>query len=440
MGSSHRSIALVSLLLASCGHGGAGTGGAGGSGGAGVDVCTNADNPPGSLVDLTWPAASNVGHDATEGDTVHFHWSGSHDVLQVATFEGQEMPTPALGDAAWPGEITSGPKRADGFFDWNTGTFPCGYRPGLYFFVDEGNPQGGVVSVSLTVNDGSHFAPRPCSDLANPGLYGGRHAMYADRPGCTVHEVNNFQTEAHFDWVSPIFTAKQGDLVVFRWTGEHNVVQVHDVTQDMPMNGGVDSGPKANCVGGPHYACVNGAPSLGEFVFDTADYHPGAALPRGPGTCSVGASGADPKVRGAAIAALDAAGATGGRGIATGGWGIATGGWGIATGGWGIATGGQGIATGGWGNSHGGQGIATGGWGIATGGRGNSQGGMGNRRAARGLRSAAGGLRPAARGLRPAAGGLRPAAEGIPKVEWEIDERLGAYDRRLGDCDRRLEN
>jgi hypothetical protein len=278
--------AIACLSLASCGGSGDGAGGGGassqsgggangggapaGGGGAGhPDTCAGSKNQPGPLVDLAWPAASNVGHDAAEGDTVHFHWSGSHNVLQVATFDGQVPPTPTLGDAKWPGEISSGKKKNDGTFDWNLGDYECGYRPGIYFFVDEDNPPGGIVSVSYTV-DGIHFGSRSCSALA--GDYQGRHASFADRKGCTTYEVNNFQTEAHFDWVQPIFTAKQGDIVVYRWTGEHNVVQVHDVTQDKLVPGGVDSGPKTNCVGGPHYECVDGT---GEFAFDTRDYHPG---------------------------------------------------------------------------------------------------------------------------------------------------------------------
>ncbi len=277
-GSNH----AVTGSSASTGSGGSGaSGGSSASGagaiGPGVDPCTNADNPPGNMVDMAWPAASNTGHDAVPGDTVHFHWSGSHDVLQVATFTGQTAPVPTLGDAMWPHEITSGAKQTDGSFDWNVGTFSCGYRPGIYFFVDENDPAGGIVSVSLTDvdMDGSHYGPRPCADLSKPSVFGARYAAFAGRPGCTAHEVNNFQTEAHFDWVQPAFDVTQGDLLVFRWTGLHNVVQVHDVTQDMPVPGGIDSGPKTNCVGGPHYTCVNGPASLGEFAFDSATYHPG---------------------------------------------------------------------------------------------------------------------------------------------------------------------
>ena len=31
-----------------------------------------------------------------------------------------------------------------GSFDWHVGTVLTGYRPGSYFFVDEGNPSGGM--------------------------------------------------------------------------------------------------------------------------------------------------------------------------------------------------------------------------------------------------------------------------------------------------------
>ena len=206
--------------------------------------------PPGSTRDLAWPAASNVGHDGTEGDTFRFHWSGSHNVLQVATFDGQTSPTCQYSGAAWPLEIKSGGKQADGFFDWRVGIFPSGYRPGIYFFVDQDNPAGGIV-------------------------YGGCYSQYAGRPGCTVYEVNNFQTPAHFDWVKPNFNAKQRDLILFRWTGIHDVVQVHDVTQDALGPGGVTRGGKTNCMGGPAYSCANGPPSLGEYLIDTANYRPG---------------------------------------------------------------------------------------------------------------------------------------------------------------------
>jgi hypothetical protein len=279
---------------ASTGSGGSGastgsSGGSGGSGGStasgagavgpGTDPCTNTNNPPGTVVPLPWPAADNTGHDAVPGDTVSFTWSGTvaHNVLQVATFTGQTAPVPTLGDALWAGEITSGAKQNDGAFDWNVGTFSCGYRPGIYFFVDEDSPPGGIVSVSLTDYDmdGSHYGPRPCSTLSDPSVYDARYASFATRAGCTVHEVNNFQTETHFDWVQPAFDVTRGDLMVFRWTGLHNIVQVHDVTEDMPVPGGIDSGPKTNCVGGPHYACVNGPASLGELAFDSATWRPG---------------------------------------------------------------------------------------------------------------------------------------------------------------------
>lgn len=249
----------------------------GGTTGDEIDACAGMVNTPGPVLDLAWPAAENVGHDAVEGQTVRFHWSGLHNVLQVATFDGQVPPTPQFGDAGWARQIHSGAKQQDGSFDWDIGTYPCGYRPGIYFFVDEDDPAGGITSVTVTVPefDNDHYEPRPCSVLADPLVYGGRYAQYADRPDCTVFEVNNFQTVAHFDWVDPVLTARQGDLILFRWTGEHNIVQVHDVDQDTPVPGGITSGPKTNCVGGPNYACANGPPALGEYLVDTTDHRPG---------------------------------------------------------------------------------------------------------------------------------------------------------------------
>jgi plastocyanin len=240
-----------------------------------VDACMGVVNQPGNKVDLAWPAAVNTGHGAAPGDTVHFHWSGSHNVLQVATFLGQDAPLGKLSDAGWQGELRSGDKQADSAFDWNLGTSPCGYRPGLYYLVDQENEAGGVVAMSLTDYDASHYAKRPCSTLADPSAYGGAYAQYANRASCTLYEINNFQTETHYDWVQPILTAQQGDLVLFRWTGNHNVVQVHDVTQDALMSGGITSGQKTNCVGGPNYSCVNGAWELGEYLIDTTNYRPG---------------------------------------------------------------------------------------------------------------------------------------------------------------------
>jgi hypothetical protein len=270
----------------SSGSGGAGTGGVG----PGVDPCPGTSNPPGTPVDLPWPAASNTGHDAVPGDTVDFQWTGSHNVLQVATFEGQTAPVPVMGDAMWAQEILSGPKQTNGSFDWNVGAFPCGYRPGIYFFVDESSPAGGVVSISLTDDDptGANYGPRPCSALSNPDVFDARYASYASRPGCTEHEVNNFQTETHFDWVQPAFDVTLGDVMVFRWTGLHNIVQVHDVTEDMPVPGGIDSGPRTNCVGGPNYTCVNGPPGLGELFFDTTAYRPGTIHISDQGALSMG--------------------------------------------------------------------------------------------------------------------------------------------------------
>lgn len=63
--------------------------------------------------------------------------------------------------------------------------------------------------------------------------------------------------------------------MLFRWTGFHNVVQVHDVLQDEPVPGGIHSGPKKECVGGPNYSCANGPPIQGEYMIDTLDHRPG---------------------------------------------------------------------------------------------------------------------------------------------------------------------
>jgi len=218
-----------------------------------------------------------------EGSTFDFHWTGNHNVLQVGTFKGQVAPLGPFADAKWPRQLKSGAKTTSGKFSWHTGTFPCGYRPGIYFFVDEDNPAGGVVSATITTPENKYIdpaKPAECTvlgDPRSPKFYGGRYASYAARPGCKLWEVDNFTTQAHFDWVPPTFAgqATQGDLVIFRWTGLHNVVQVHDVTQDLPMKGALTSGSKTNCVGGPHYLCANGPPSLGEFLIDTENYRPG---------------------------------------------------------------------------------------------------------------------------------------------------------------------
>jgi hypothetical protein len=255
------------------------------TGGAGTDgpangACTGVTNAAGTVLDFPWmPGISNVSNDVVEGATIHFHWTGTYDVLEVATFGGQTPPLSPFADAMWPTEVTSGPKTAGGTFDWNVGTYPCGYRPGLYYFVSQDDPTIGPISVSLTVpangqDNNAHYAPVACSTLADANVYGGRYAAYATRT-CTVYEVNNFQTEAHYDWVPAIFTAHQGDLVLFRWTDTHNAIQVHDVLQDTPIPGGFRSGDKSNCVGGPNYSCTNGEPAVGESLFDTTNWRPG---------------------------------------------------------------------------------------------------------------------------------------------------------------------
>jgi len=247
--------------------------------GPGIDSCVGVMNVAGPMVDMAWPSTSNVGHDAVEGDTAHFHWGDGtpHNVLQVAQFEGQSPPLDPFGDARWPLQLSSGAKTATGVYDWNTGGYPCGYRPGLYYFVDEGNPAGGIVQVTYTTKDNPSalFKPKACSLLASPNNYQGRYADYAGRANCTEFEVNNFQTQAHFDWVPPTFGVTQGDLVLFRWSGLHNVVQVHDAASDKLISGGLLSGPRTVCVPGPKYSCINGPLSFGEYMIDTASHRPG---------------------------------------------------------------------------------------------------------------------------------------------------------------------
>ena len=167
------------------------------------------------------------GHTIAPGQTLRFRWTGMHSVVQVAGWDGVRS-TPRSDAGSTAAAPTNG-----GTYDWNVGGFSCGYRPGLYYFKD-GAGGGGVTAVSLTEPEfeQDHFKPKPCSTLSDVAVYGGRYGTLSGRPGCTVHEVNNFQTEPHYDWVEPTFATRQGDLVLFRWTGYHSVVQVHDVTQD----------------------------------------------------------------------------------------------------------------------------------------------------------------------------------------------------------------
>lgn len=247
--------------------------------------CGGIDNAMGPVIDMPWPSPSNIGHDGPEGSSLHFTWSGaSHNVVQIAAWQDYWHPQPSLSDPGFPRGFTSGPKADSGDVYLNYGTFGCGYRPGIYFFVDEDNPAGGIVSSVMTVqpdpstNTAAYYAPRPCSTLGDPDVYGGRYSAYASRKDCWIFEVNNFQTQAHFDWLPDTFhdrTPQQGDLVLFRWTGFHNVVQVHDVSKDEQVPGGIGSGPKRECVGGPNYSCANAQPVQGEYLIDTADYRPG---------------------------------------------------------------------------------------------------------------------------------------------------------------------
>ena len=266
--------------------GGVGVGGAHGAGGGdgglppGMNPCPNAANPPGkTLLQIPWPIANGVpndGYDLLEGDSAHFAWSGGapQNLFQIPLWTSPET------SPGWPDELYSGAPAASGSFTWNTGTFPCGYRPGLYFFAD-GNPQGIAAAVSLTVEPttgAGYYSAKPCSALAADTAYQGRYAQYASRPGCTQYEVNNFMTETHYDWLSGTgtsFDVKQGDLLLFRWSNEHNIVQAHDQSQDQPVPGGIVSGNRTTCVPGPNYTCVNGSLDLGEYLIDTTDYRPG---------------------------------------------------------------------------------------------------------------------------------------------------------------------
>ncbi len=247
--------------------------------------CDGVVNAMGPVLDMVWPNPSNVGHDGAEGSSIHFHWSGGgHNVVQVTSWLDYWHPGPTLTNPGFPRGFNSGAKADSGDLYLNFGAFNCGYRPGIYFFVDEDNPAGGIVSASMTVapdpatNTAAYYAPQLCSSLADKSVYGGRYWAYATRKDCTIFEVNNFQTEAHYDWLPDVFhkeQPKQGDLILFRWTGFHNVVQVHDVLQEKPIPGGITSGPKKECVGGPSYSCANAPPTAGEYLIDTEDYRPG---------------------------------------------------------------------------------------------------------------------------------------------------------------------
>ena len=247
--------------------------------------CDGVVNALGPVLDMAWPNPSNIGHDGPEGSSIHFHWSGGpHNVVQITSWLDYWHPSPSMMDPAFPRGFKSGAKADSGDLYLDFGAFGCGYRPGIYYFVDENNPAGGIVSASMTVTPdpvtqtAAYYAPQPCSALADKTVYGGRYWAYATRKGCTVFEVNNFQTLAHYDWLPDVFHAqqpKQGDLVLFRWTGFHSVVQVHDYLQDKPIPGGITSGAKKECVGGPNYSCANAPPTDGEYLIDTEDYRPG---------------------------------------------------------------------------------------------------------------------------------------------------------------------
>ena len=53
------------------------------------------------------------------------------------------------------------------------------------------------------------------SNIEKAGIIG-RYAAWAERPGCTVYEVNNFQTLTHFDWVPPVLEIGTPDCCSWR--------------------------------------------------------------------------------------------------------------------------------------------------------------------------------------------------------------------------------
>eukprot|EP01113_Clastostelium_recurvatum_P044635 TRINITY_DN7560_c0_g2_i1.p1 TRINITY_DN7560_c0_g2~~TRINITY_DN7560_c0_g2_i1.p1 ORF type:complete len:475 (-),score=59.74 TRINITY_DN7560_c0_g2_i1:40-1464(-) len=198
--------------------------------------------------------------------------------MQVYNWTGNLPPFTPFQNANFTNQLYSGPPRSSSpTFRWSVGSHYSGYRPGSYFFVDENNPAGGIVAIGLTYEESDNlFPPQPCSRLASGGaFYDGRYASYASRPGCTFYQVNNYQTEAHFDWVAPVFAMEHGDLVIFQWSNEHNVVQVHDVTSDVAIPGGIHSGPKRNCVPGPRWQCINQPQESAEYLFDSTNHRPG---------------------------------------------------------------------------------------------------------------------------------------------------------------------
>ena len=100
----------------------------------------------GPIIDMPWPNPSNTNHDGDEGSSIHFHWSGSsHDVVQVASWQDYWHPSPSYADPGFPRGFKSGPKADSGDLVpelRHVSLAACGYRPGLYYFADEGNAAG----------------------------------------------------------------------------------------------------------------------------------------------------------------------------------------------------------------------------------------------------------------------------------------------------------
>jgi len=64
-------------------------------------------------------------------------------VVQITSWLDYWHPSPTMTDPGFPNGFTSGAKSDSDDLYLNFGAFSCGYRPGIYFFVDENNPTGG---------------------------------------------------------------------------------------------------------------------------------------------------------------------------------------------------------------------------------------------------------------------------------------------------------
>lgn len=241
---------------------------------------------------IPWPATSNIGPNVQDRDSVFFEWTGLHNVVQVEYWQNFSAYSDPAYPHKWPTAIGSGAKSVSTTnFLWTPSAQNC--RPGLYYFIDQDNPSMSVFSLNFVVTPINSWPDSACSSL------GGK---YSNRVNCTVREVTNFQT-AGYDWQTSngvdTVVARQGDLVRFRWSGIHNVIQVHDVHQDtqtaQPASyqfaapamgaGALKSGVRGPdvwtnptiCVPGPNFQCINApnSDSVGVWIWDTTDYRPG---------------------------------------------------------------------------------------------------------------------------------------------------------------------